>query len=91
MLPEPATGTACDSIAAEMQQCRLARSTEGLFSGMPSELLCTHIFSRLDARSLAMLEATCSLFSAGKSPLAEQAAFQKLTTSLSSAEASRFK
>ena len=60
---------------------------------LPSELLCTHILSRLDARSLANLEATCKFFHAGKPPscgLTEQAAFQKLTASLGSAEASRF-
>lgn len=72
-------------LPAEMQQCQLVK--------LPSELLCTHILTRLDARSLAKLEITCSFFSAGKTPsrgLAEQAASQKLITSLGSAEASRF-
>lgn len=73
-----------------MQQCQLARPTECMFSGLPSELLCTHILGRLDARSLAMLEATCRFFAAGQLPLGEQAAAQKLVTSVGPAEASRF-
>lgn len=82
--------TLSDNITAAMQQCQLARNTECMFAGLPSELLCTHILGRLDARSLAMLEATCSFFSAGQLPLGEQAASQKLVTSVGPAEAARF-
>ena len=62
-------------------------------TSLPSELLCTHVLSRLSARSLANLEGTCTFFHAGKPPsrgLTEQAASQRLTASLGSAEASRF-
>ena len=79
-----------------MKQCEVARSTECVvlqLPSLPSELLCTHILSRLDAQSLAKVEATCNAFRVGKLPsrgLTEQAASHMLHASLGSVEASRF-
>lgn len=61
---------------------------------VPTELLCEHILSRLNANTLSSLEASCRFFRVGRASagsLAEQAACQQLTTSCGSAEAQRFK
>ena len=81
----------CDNPAADLTDCLLSKSAECIIVTLPSELLCTHVFTGLDARSLAKLSATCSFFCAGKPCLTEQAACQKLTAALGPAEASRFR
>ncbi len=70
------------------------RSVNCTLLGLPAELLCEHVLGRVDAGTLARLELCSRFFRTGRAPLgslAEQAACQKLTTSIGTAEAQRFK
>ena len=69
-----------------LQQYRAERSFECMLLGLPVELLCQHVLSRVEACTLARLELSCRFFRS----FAEQAACQKLTTCCGNVEAQRF-